>query len=70
MWTAYATGLIALTLVLVAWVAVQRAWKKVVSGAEEDPDALAGRLGCHGTCSSEPCPPSCPGRPPAEEEEP
>lgn len=32
----------------VAWLAVQRAWMRSFPGAAPDPDALSGRLGCHG----------------------
>jgi len=30
------------------WLAVQRAWMRSFPGAAPDPDALSGRLGCHG----------------------
>lgn len=51
-----ATGLAFLLLLLVAWVAVQQAWRKAFPDAGRDADALEGRLGCHGTCASAVCP--------------
>jgi hypothetical protein len=49
MLTAYATGLAAIALLCVAWLTVQLAWRRVFpDAAGGDPDALAGRLGCHG----------------------
>ena len=32
----------------VGWLVVQRAWMRAFPGAAPDPDALSGRLGCHG----------------------
>jgi hypothetical protein len=69
MLTSLATGLIALSLVLVAWVTVQLAWRRVFPSAGADPDALAGRLTCHGTCETRDCPRRCPDRPDATEED-
>ncbi len=48
MLASYATGLTALVLVMLAWVAVQGAWRRAFPDATGDPDALAGRLGCYG----------------------
>jgi hypothetical protein len=50
----YATGIGALLIVLIGWVAVQDAWRRAFPGAS-DPDALADRTGCQrtrcaGTC--------------------
>ena len=36
--------------VLLAWVGVQLAWKKVFPGVGSDPDVLAGRMGCNHGC--------------------
>ena len=66
--TSLATGLIALCLVLVAWVTVQLAWRRVFPAADADPDALAGRLTCHGTCEPRACTRRCPDGPGADEE--
>ena len=54
--TAYLTGLIGLLVVLVSWVTVQHAWRRVFAGDADDPDALAGRFPCRATCATEPCP--------------
>ena len=48
MLASYATGLAALVLVMLAWVAVQGAWRRAFPDASDDPDALSGRLGCYG----------------------
>ena len=62
------TGLVALSVVLLFWVTVQHAWRRVFpEGA--DPDALAGRLGCHGTCERTTCTRRCPDRSAANEED-
>ena len=44
----YALGVAIIVLVMVAWVGVQLAWKRCFPGVWADPDALAGRMGCHG----------------------
>ena len=44
----YAVGLLGLAVVLVLWLAVQRAWSRIFPESSDDPDPLAGRLGCHG----------------------
>lgn len=42
-------GLLAIVVIAVAWVGVQAAWKKAFPDrCSADPDALAGRIGCHG----------------------
>jgi hypothetical protein len=69
MLSSFATGLIALCLVLVSWVTVQLAWRRVFPDAGADPDALAGRLTCHGTCEPRGCTRRCPDRPGAIEED-
>jgi len=48
----YLTGIIGVVALLAIWVAVQLCWRKVFADAWSDPDALAGRMGCHG-CSCE-----------------
>ena len=48
MLTSYAIGLTGIVMLCVAWLAVQLAWRRVFPDASGDPDALAGRLGCHG----------------------
>jgi hypothetical protein len=53
--TSHALALVALTALLSAWVAVQLAWRRAFPSATGDPDALAGRLGCHGCRCEEPC---------------
>ena len=64
-----ATGLIALCLVLAGWVTVQLAWRRAFPATDGDPDALAGRLGCAGSCVPGECIRSCPDRATDEEEE-
>ena len=49
----YATGAIAVVLIALAWVAVQGAWKRAFPERGADPDALAGRIGCHGDCEQD-----------------
>ncbi len=70
MLTSLATGLFALSLVLAAWVTVQLAWRRVFPSAGADPDALAGRLTCHGSCEPQDCTRRCPDRAGAAEEDP
>ncbi len=51
----YVIGVVGLIALLTAWIAVQRLWKQVFAGDGEDPDALAGRLGCHGCAKPGDC---------------
>ena len=51
----YATGVGVLLGMLLAWVAVQQAWRRAFPGGDADPDALAGRGGCRGCDRSEVC---------------
>jgi hypothetical protein len=52
----YFTGVAAVTIVVVVWVGVQSAWRRTFrEGDGGDPDALAGRLGCHGCGCASPC---------------
>lgn len=70
MLTSVVTGLVTLILMLVAWLAVQRAWRRAFpeSGAEDDP--LEGRMGCRGSCGGGVCPRRSPdGACPEQEEE-
>lgn len=46
MWTSHLIALLALILLLLAWLGVQSAWRKVFP--QLDPDPLAGRFGCQG----------------------
>ena len=55
MLTSHALGMLAIVLLLVAWVAVQGAWKRTFPEACSDPDVLAGRMGCHGSNCSHDC---------------
>lgn len=48
----YLIGIGAILALLAIWVAVQIGWRKVFADVWSDPDALAGRMGCHG-CSCE-----------------
>jgi hypothetical protein len=51
----YLIGVGALLLLSTAWLGVQRAWRRSFPDAGADPDALAGRLGCHGCSDSSDC---------------
>lgn len=56
MWTSYLVGISVLLTVLVGWVAVQGAWRRVFPDAFPDPDVLAGRgAGCGRCTCLEPC---------------
>ena len=55
MFGSYAIGLIAILVLIVAWAAVQGAWRRTFADAGTDPDPLAGRLGCHGCEKEEGC---------------
>ncbi len=46
--TTHWIGVGVLLLVLVAWVAVQRAWRRSFPELVSDPDVLAARMSCHG----------------------
>lgn len=46
----YLTGLSVIVLVLIAWVATQRAWGATFRDACSDPDVLANRGGQNGCC--------------------
>ncbi len=61
--TSIATGLAVLCTMLAGWVTVQIAWRRAFPAAGTDPDALAGRLGCHGTCAPQDCTLRCPEQP-------
>lgn len=60
MLASYVTGVGALVVLVAAWVGVQRAWKHTFPERSADPDALAGRLGCHGDCGDECSEEDCP----------
>ncbi len=57
MFSSYALGIAAVAVVAAAWVGVQLAWRRVFPDACADPDALAGRIGCHGCSDTETCEP-------------
>ena len=44
-----------MAIILVVWLAVQRAWRGVFPGVSADEDALAGRMDCHGCTCETPC---------------
>jgi hypothetical protein len=48
MLSTYAIALGTIAILCAAWLAVQLAWRRAFPDASGDPDALAGRLGCHG----------------------
>jgi len=48
MLASYATGLVAVVLMMLAWVGVMSAWRRAFPEASSDPDVLAGRPSCHG----------------------
>ncbi len=52
----YLIGVGAVVLMSAGWLVVQRAWRKAFPDPGEDPDALAGRLGCHGCAKAADCP--------------
>lgn len=54
-WSSALGGLLALSALLTGWVTVQLVWRRAFPAAGADPDALAGRLGCRGTCAPEDC---------------
>ena len=51
----YIIGVGAILLLSTAWIGVQRAWRRSFADLGDDPDALAGRSGCHGCNDSEGC---------------
>lgn len=55
MLTSHLLGIATLLGLLVGWVAVQRAWRRAFPEACTDPDGLAGRMGCRGTCEQRDC---------------
>ena len=70
MLTSYGIGLAAIAVLCVAWLAVQLAWRRVFpAAASGDPDALAGRLGCHGCDCTNVCEKRAPEMDGASEEE-
>ena len=48
-------GIGAILLLSTAWIGVQRAWRRSFADVGTDPDALAGRSGCHGCSDSKDC---------------
>jgi hypothetical protein len=51
----YVTGLAAMVVLMIAWLGIQFAWRKVFPCRGSDPDALAGRLGCRGCAGAGAC---------------
>ena len=51
----YAIGIVAIVALMVAWVGVQGAWRKAFPAVAADPDALSGRMGCHGCSHTDDC---------------
>ena len=51
----YIVGVGAVLLLSTAWIGVQRAWKRSFPDSVADPDALAGRSGCHGCHEAKDC---------------
>ena len=49
------TAILAITTIVVLWLLVQVAWRRVFPGTPADEDVLAGRLGCHGCKCKLPC---------------
>jgi hypothetical protein len=54
-WSAHLPGLLVIAAVALAWTAVQHAWKRTFPERCADPDALSGRIGCHGSDCSNDC---------------
>ena len=52
MLSSYITAIIIVCFLMVLWMFVQFAWRKVFPGVADDEDVLAGRKGC-GSCSHE-----------------
>jgi ferredoxin len=46
--TSFFVAPLAVAACAAGWLVVQRAWMRSFPGASPDPDALSGRLGCHG----------------------
>jgi hypothetical protein len=59
MFESYLIGLAGIVLLSVAWLAVQSGWRKVFPSVASDPDALAGRMGCHGCAGPTDCVDGC-----------
>lgn len=57
--TPYATGVLVVVGMAVAWAGVQSAWRRSFPRRGADPDALAGRLGCHGCDAADECDHEC-----------
>jgi hypothetical protein len=52
----YLIGVGTFVLLSAAWIGVQRAWRKSFPDVGNEPDVLAGRLGCRGCGRAEDCP--------------
>jgi hypothetical protein len=53
--TSYAVGTVGVVGLVVAWVAVQSAWRRVFPDASAEPDVLARRRSCRDCGSSDRC---------------
>ena len=51
----YIIGVGAFVLLSIAWIGVQRAWRRSFPEVGGDPDVLVGRSGCHGCADSRDC---------------
>lgn len=51
----YAVSLVAMAVLLAAWLAVQQAWRRTFPERSADPDVLAERIGCGGCASRAGC---------------
>ena len=49
------TALLGVTTILLCWLLVQAAWRRVFPETPADEDILAGRLGCHGCACKSSC---------------
>jgi len=50
-----ATGMLGVAVLAALWLAVQLAWRRHATEPGGDPDALAGRIGCHGCGEADAC---------------
>jgi hypothetical protein len=55
MLTTYVTAAAGMVVIMLVWVGVQRIWHREFTDRRADPDALAGRLGCHGCDCTDSC---------------
>jgi hypothetical protein len=53
--TSYGITIGAIAILCAVWLGVQLAWRRAFPDAAGDPDALAGRMGCHGCGCTDVC---------------